>query len=529
MGSIKKYLILSLMLSFSFIKAFDGIPNESTYCATWASSQYLTETNNLPPIPLSNNSIRQIVHVSISSPTIRLKFSNRVGDSNLELKAVTLANSLSQGSGEIDTLTLTKLTFSGKESVVIPPYSEIYSDPFYYPLKTQSEVAISIYFGEVPEKLTSHAGSRTFSFFENGNKVNEQKFSHENKVAHWYVITAIEVSHSFTRKAVICYGDSITDGRGSTDDKQNRWSDVLSKKLYLNDETINVAVVNEGIGATMVRAEGQERFDRDVINVKGSTYIIVLYGVNDIIFNDATAEQVTDAYKALIRRAHRNNKFIYGGTILPFSQSTFWSEEKEKVRKEVNNWIRTTRQDKGGFDYFFDFDEVTKDPNDEKKLFYLYDSGDGLHLSPDGYIRMVDAIDNLKLFTLDPNFEVEKYVTELVAENKVAIKYNLGFELKKGEDIYVRIKGKSEGSVGFRILTNDKYLKKSSNYYYTERLGNGPFDYSTILTAKEDSEYIIIRRPISTINIDKITITSLEFEFQTNKTVLDPSEGVFLE
>ena len=89
MGSIKFYFILSLILSMSFVKGFDGIPKESTYCATWASSQYLTENNNLPPVPLSNNSIRQIVHVTISSPTIRLKFSNRVGDSNLELKAVT--------------------------------------------------------------------------------------------------------------------------------------------------------------------------------------------------------------------------------------------------------------------------------------------------------------------------------------------------------------------------------------------------------------------------------------------------------
>ena len=333
MSSFKLSFLISIILSISFIKCFDGIPKESTYCATWASSQYLTEPNNLPPIPLSGNSLRQIVHVSISSPTIRLKFSNKVGDSPLELKSVNLANSVSQGSGEIDPLTLTKMTFSGRERVIIAPFSEMYSDPFYYPLKVQSEVAISIYFGEVPEKLTSHAGSRTFSFFEEGNKIDEKKFSDENKVAHWYVITAIEVSHSFPRKAVICYGDSITDGRGSTDDKQNRWSDILSKKLYLNDATINVATVNEGIGATTVIGDGIERFDRDVIKIKGSTYIIVLYGVNDIIFNEKTAKEVIEAYKTLVRKAHKNNKFIFGGTILPFSKSSFWDEKKEKVRK----------------------------------------------------------------------------------------------------------------------------------------------------------------------------------------------------
>jgi hypothetical protein len=155
----------------SFIKAFDGIPNEDTYSTTWASSQYLTESNNLPPISLSNNSIRQIVHISVSSPTIRLRFSNRLGESDLEIKGVTIANSVSQGSGEVDTLTLTTVTFEGKEEVAIPAKTEIYSDPFYYPLKVQSEVAVSIYFGQMPEKLTSHAGSRTFSFIEKGNKI----------------------------------------------------------------------------------------------------------------------------------------------------------------------------------------------------------------------------------------------------------------------------------------------------------------------------------------------------------------------
>ena len=529
MGSIKFYFILSLILSMSFVKGFDGIPKESTYCATWASSQYLTENNNLPPIPLSNNSIRQIVHVTISSPTIRLKFSNRVGDSNLELKAVTLANSVSQGSGEIDPLTLTTLKFSGKESVVIPPYTEIYSDPFYYPLKVQSEVAISIYFGEVPQKLTSHAGSRTFSFFEQGNKVNEVKFSHENKVAHWYVITAIEVSHSFPRKAVVCYGDSITDGRGSTDDKQNRWSDILSKKLYLNDGTINVAVVNEGIGATFARGEALERFDRDVLSVKGATYIIVLYGVNDILFAGATSEQIIEAYKTIIRKAHRNNRFIYGATILPFGKNDNWSEEKEKVRGEVNNWIRTAREDKGGFDFYFDFDEVMKDPNDEKIMYYLYDCGDGLHPSPEGYVRMVDAIDNLKLFTLIPNFDEQKYLGELEVINKVGVKYYLGFDIKKDEEIYIRVKGKCEGSFGFRILINNVEGKRTSEYYYTGKLENGDFEYSLFLKAEETSNYITIRRPISTINIDGITLTLIEVQTESGTKFLDPEEGIILE
>ena len=524
---IQIYLYAILLLSTSFINAFDGIPNESTYCATWSSSQYLTEPNNMPPIPLSNNSIRQIVHISVSSPTIRLKLSNIVGDSNLEIKGVSIANSVSQGSGEIDLLTLTQITFDRKESVVIPAYSEVYSDPFYYPLKVQSEVAISIYFGEVPSKLTSHAGSRTFSFIEQGNKINEKKFSPDNKTAHWYIISAIEVSSYPTKKAVVCFGDSITDGRGSTDDKQNRWTDVLSKKLYLNDGTINLATVNAGIGATLVTTNAQERFERDVINITGSTYIIVLYGVNDVLFSNSKAENIIEAYKALITKAHKNNKFIFGGTILPFGTNSNYNEEREKVRQEVNNWIRNAGKDKEGFDYCFDFDKLTRDSNDEKSLSKECDSGDGLHPSPEGYVKMVEAIDNLKVFTVDPEFEGEN---DLEIKDKIGLKFKLDFNLEKDEEVKIKVEGRSKGSYGFRILTNDDEGNKTSDYYYTGKIENGSFEINTSLKVNEISNYLVIRRPMSTINIDKIILSNVEIEAKSGKKSFSPKkEGKFIE
>jgi len=124
-STLRTYFLLFLFISFSFIKAADEIPEESTYCATWSSSQYLTEANNLPPMSLSNNSIRQIVHVSVSSSIIRLKISNRLGESNLEIKGASIANSASQGSGEIDLSTLTPVTFDQKENVIIPAATEV--------------------------------------------------------------------------------------------------------------------------------------------------------------------------------------------------------------------------------------------------------------------------------------------------------------------------------------------------------------------------------------------------------------------
>ena len=176
-------------------------------------------------------------------------------------------------------------------------------------------------------------------------------------------------------------------------------------EIYSNEKTKDVACVNAGIGATFVRNEGQERFERDVLDIKGCTYIIVLYGINDIMFNDASTQQIIEAYKILISKAHKANKFIFGTTILPFGKYSNWNEKREKVRTEVNEWIRNAGNDAEGFDAYFDFDKLTKDPSNERNLYRQYDSVDGLHPSPAGYEKMVEAIDNLDLFTVEPKFD----------------------------------------------------------------------------------------------------------------------------
>ena len=132
-----------------------------------------------------------------------------------------------------------------------------------------------------------------------------------------------------------------------------------------------------------------------------------LYGINDIMFDNANAEQIIETYKTLIDKAHKSNKFIFGGTILPFGKYSNFNQNREKARKEVNEWIRNAGKDEEGFDAFFDFDEVVRDPQNEQNLLNIYDSVDGLHPSPEGYKKMVDAIEDLDLFTQEPHFVEE--------------------------------------------------------------------------------------------------------------------------
>lgn len=368
-----------------------------TYCGTWASSQYLTEANNMPPVSLAYSSLRQTIRTSISGNAVRLSFSNKCGDSEVQLMSVHIA--LSTGYGKIDAATDTIVTFSGKKSVTIPAYSDVQSDTFTFALPAITEVTVTIYFGAVPEKLTGHPGSRTTSFIMLGDMVSKERFSVLTSTDHWYFLSAIDVLSSTERASVVCFGDSITDGRGSTTNAQNRWTDCLATKLQQNEATKNISVLNQGIGGTLVSGSGVQRFQRDVLSLCGVKYLIVLYGINDIIYANASSSVIISVYENMIKQAHAKDIRVYGGTILPFGKCSDYSEKREAVRQEVNEWIRSTTSASGGFDAYIDFDEAMKDPADEKSTFVSYNCGDGLHPSPAGYQKMADVI-NRSLFNI---------------------------------------------------------------------------------------------------------------------------------
>ena len=530
---MRSIFLFSLFLYFSLSKAIDqnlnAISNiEETLFTTWATAIISTEN---PQMELSNNSIRQIIHVSASGEKIRLKLSNIKGKENLEIKEVTIADSSSQGTGEINIDTLKSLSFNGEKSTIISPGKEMYSDIISYSLKPLSEIAISIHFGTTPKNLSGHTNSKTFSFIEEGNKIHEQSFSRENKIEHWYFISALEVSSFPRKKTIVCFGDSITDGQGSSTDRQNRWPDLLSAKLHLNLKTSDIAVVNTGINGNKITTQGVERFSHDALEIKGVTYIMVLYGVNDINLLNATTSEIISAYKQIIKEAHKKNIYIFAGTILPYRNFFRWTEEREMERQEVNNWIRNTKPEEGGFDYVFDYAQFMKNPDNETELFSYYDSGDGLHPSPEGYKRIAQAIDNLDLFTKDPHFEKEEEKSgEIKIVDKIGIKFKLDFNINKDEEIVVNIKGKSEGSNGFRALITNNEGKKTSDYYYSGKIGKGNFEKNFKLKIKEDSNYIEIRRPISTMNIDDITFNSIEVSSEkANKIFISADEGTFIE
>ena len=144
--------------------------------------------------------------------------------------------------------------------------------------------------------------------------------------------------------------------------------------------------------------------------------------------------------------------------------------ERENIRIKINNWIRSTKSEDGGFDTFIDFDKVMKESEEEKNLKSEYDSGDGIHPNSVGYKAMVDAIDDLSIFTKEPNFNIYDYLEKLEIVDKIGVKFKLDFNLKEDEEIHFRVNGYSFGSYGFRIALFNNEGEKTTDTFIQEKL-----------------------------------------------------------
>jgi lysophospholipase L1-like esterase len=262
------------------------------------------------------------------------------------------------------------------------------------------DVAITIYFGSTSPDVTGHPGSRTTSYLLSGDAVSRGDFSGAVTTDHWYNINAIDVLAPSSAACVAILGNSITDGRGSTTNLQNRWPDVFSESLLQDSTTQHVGVLNAGIGGNCVLSgglgpTGVSRFDRDILNQHGVRWAIILEGVNDIggvhsaTAATTTAANLIAAYGQMIVKAHAKNIKVYGGTILPFNGNGYYNQYSEQCRSIVNQWIRA----KGNFDACIDFDKVMRNPQDTTRLLLPTYQNDGLHPDTAGYRTMGQSID----------------------------------------------------------------------------------------------------------------------------------------
>jgi len=395
------FLLVVLLCSFS-LSVYATSDLSKIWVGTWSTAPQLVEPGNMPPSPgLSNNTLRQVVRVSLGGDSLRIRFSNVFSNSTVTMKAVKVAVSIG-GSG-IDGSTIKELKFNGMTDVTMNPGATITSDPIPFNLKPRMDIAITIYFGQTSSNITGHPGSRTTSWLLAGDKTSAIDFAGSVLTDHWYFINGIDVKAPESATAIAILGNSITDGRGSDTNKQNRWTDILSERLLKNPGTSQVAVLNLGIGGNCVLSgglgpTGVSRYERDILDQTGVRFAVVFIGVNDIgrvrsgEEATTTANNLITAFKLWIKNAHAKNIKIYGATITPFHGNSYYNQYSDLCRNNVNTWIRT----KGNYDGFIDFDRSLRSTSDTTRLVSTYQH-DGLHPTAEEYVKMGQSIE-LKLF-----------------------------------------------------------------------------------------------------------------------------------
>ena len=383
---------------------------------TWAAAPQHWTPGRLQTFQVQT--LRLIVHTSAGGTKVRIAISNHYGDLPLAIGAAHIARRAT--GSDIVAESDRAVTFGGSKTVTIAPHASVLSDAADLDVPALSDLAVSLYFPGTAFATTSHVLAKQTSYVTAGDATADVSLPAAKPIATWPFLVGVDVvaEHGAT---VVALGSSLTDGDGSTKDANRRWPDVLAERLRTcNGETLGIA--NEGIIGNRLMSDfdtprqsggpfgpvyqdlgpalgdaGVRRFDRDVLGQPGVRYVVLALGVNDILFPGSftpasgavTAQQIIDANRQLLARAHAKGVRAIITTIPGFKGSVFlgpkiefFTPENEKVRQEVNAWIRSTRE----FDGMIDFDAPVRDPADPAKIRADFDSGDHLHPNDAGYV-----------------------------------------------------------------------------------------------------------------------------------------------
>lgn len=387
-----KRLLVFLMM-FCALSTYSLAQN---WVGTWATAPQTVVRSFMPYNNcMTNRSVRQVVKVSIGGNVIRLKLSNIYSMQPVEIRSIYIAHA--KDSSDIDAKTAQYFKFGNSYKTVIPAGKQIVSNALKFKLRNLERVAITINYTSAPEIPTVHMGSRTTSYIMKGVTNAHSNFAKAFRENHWYNISGIDVyTISNNMSAIAIIGNSITDGKCSTDNAQNRWPDVMSEMLQLKHKITNQGVLNLGIGNNRVTVPGgfgalaKERFDRDILMQSGVKKVVIFEGVNDIGAarsgsSETVARQIIESIHGMVKKAKARKMKVYLGTITPFKGAGYYTHFHEAARLYVNDWIRSQAKNVDGI---LDFAKLLQDPNDDRRMKREYASNDWLHPNPTGYKAM---------------------------------------------------------------------------------------------------------------------------------------------
>lgn len=390
------------------------------WVATWATAQALAPVAPLgapPPRPAAaparpspigqipetfrNQTVRMVVRTSIGGRRARVQLSNALGNPALTVGTAHIA--IREKDAAVVPASDRALTFGGRASLVIPPGALVVSDPVDLDVPKFTDLAISLYLPEDTGPPTVHPLGLHTTYIASGDVTANATLNPSATTTAYFWLSGVDVLAHSPASAIVAFGDSITDGFATTVNKNQAWPTLLATRLASNKATGTLGVLNLGISGNRVLRDvagtnALARFDRDVLARPGVHWMVLLEGINDITFSAipgiplgqaVTAEDLIWGYRQIIERAHLHGIKVAGATIMPVEDVPTYTESGESVRQAVNQWIRTG----GVFDAVIDFDALTRDPANPKRLRAEFDSGDHVHPNDAGNQAMADAID----------------------------------------------------------------------------------------------------------------------------------------
>lgn len=402
--TLRRGLAATLSIPAFALACLTAMPSHAgTWIPSWTANPEASwgEEFALPtgtPAVIDDQTLRQVVRLSLGGRRVRLQLSNEYGSEPLVIGAAQVAPASAPGRGRA-------VTFGGQAGVVVPPGAPVLSDPVELEVAALASLAISLYLPKPTPTRTFHWDGRQAASLAPGNQVSAAQLPPTPGLTARIFLSGIAVEADAPRGSVVVIGDSITDGNGATMDADTRWPDFLAARLAPQ----RIAVLNAGISGGRLLSSGMgpsalARFDRDVLSQPQLRSVIVLIGINDISWPGTAFDpqrrppelaELVAGYRQLIARAHARGVRVLGATLTPFEGALagtpladYFQPHKDALRRQLNAWIRAS----GEFDAVLDFDALLRDPAQPSRLQPAFDSGDHLHPGDAGHRAMAEAV-----------------------------------------------------------------------------------------------------------------------------------------
>jgi lysophospholipase L1-like esterase len=362
------------------------------WIGTWGTAPVAADNGE----SFQSDTLREVVHVSVGGSQVRVRFTNRFGDTPLVIGEAAIA--VQATGAEPAAGTTRHLTFMGQRSITIPPHSDAFSDAAALRVPPKSNLLVDIYLPGPTGPATLQPLAYQTSYYALGDLTaapSSQPFRYTFE--SWYFLDGVDVSQTSARGAVVAFGDSITVGAGGKLNANDRWPDFLAERL-MSTPGDPLGVLNEGISGNRILLsqpafgiDALARLDADVLSQSGAADVLVLLGINDVQQDPHQYDpsRIEQGLQQIVEQGHARGLRVIGCTITPYEGWHTYDTAGEAARLAVNEFIRSS----GTFDGVADFDAAVRDPQDPHRLLPAYDSGDHLHPNAAAHHAMAAAID----------------------------------------------------------------------------------------------------------------------------------------